>query len=138
MQVFAVDQATSAMPVSGFYRVSGVTELASQQIKLSVQFHLFNSSADSVTLTSLVFHPERSFSTAQTNAALNSQSIATSLDLPSKSPVNLTSEIVISSDEYRIFQHERRLRLQATMQFADGTTQTRTLALQADLFQGVK
>jgi hypothetical protein len=69
---------------------------------------------------------------------LRVQHIASSLALQLEVPVKITPDVVISRQEYLECQHGRPLHFQATIQNADGTTQTRMLALRASPFMGVK
>jgi hypothetical protein len=139
---FAAEPTVSDLPVSGRFCVVSATDLGSQRVKLSLRLHLSNSSADSVTLTSLAFHPDRPISStqknsvlrAQENIALHSQQIASSLTLASKASANLSKEVVISTSEYQACLHGRPLHFKATLQNEDGSTQTRSLTLQDDPF----
>ncbi|MDR3751824.1 MAG: hypothetical protein P4K94_10105 [Terracidiphilus sp.] len=130
--------AASPNDITGRYAVLQTTESGSQ-VTLSLRFHLINRSTESVTLSNLVFLPTRSVSTTlEKGTRRNAQQIASSLVLETQTPAELTSKIVISKDEYLHSQHPSSLRFRATIQNADGTTQTQTLALHSDPFTAVK
>jgi hypothetical protein len=145
-EAVATGQTTNALPVSGHFGVACATDLGSQQVKLCLQLHLYNSSADSVTLTSLVFHPDRPLVSTQKSSALHaqeeaasrSQQVASSLTLASKIATEFSKEVVISASEYQACLHGRPLHFMATQQNEDGSTQTTSLTLHADLFMGGK
>lgn len=124
--------------VAGMYRIVSATDLGPQLAKLSLKLHLINQSADSVRLSNLVFLPARPVPAERNSAALRIQPVAPLLQLRSTAAIDLEKDVVVSRQEYLASRHARVLHFQATIQNADGTTQTQMLMLLAEPFSRAK
>ena len=74
-QLFGTGHITevTAPELAGTYRITEVTELGPQLVKLSLELHLTNRSTESVELSSLAFHPMHPVPAGQNSASLRMQ-----------------------------------------------------------------
>jgi hypothetical protein len=124
--------------VAGTYRITEVTELGPQLVKLSLELHLTNHSTESIELSSLAFHPMHPVPAGQNSASLRVQTAGSLFELPSMTSADISKDVVVSRQEYLEYRHARLLHMQATIQNADGATQTQTLMLIGEPFTRVK
>ena len=125
-------------PVAGMYRIVGAVDLGSQQMKLSLQLHLVNQSAENVRLSNLAFLPARPVPAGRNSSALRIQAVSPLVQLRSAAAADLAKDVVVSKQEFIASRHARVMRFQATIVNPDGTTKTQMLMLLAEPFSRVK
>ncbi len=135
---FALGQASSNSIVTGSYHITGVTSINPHEVKLSLQLRLANRSTSGITLTNLVFHSVHPVTVQPNGSPLRLQPITSSLDLNAHTASYVTQDVVTSRQEYLELTHGRPLYVQATVQSADGTTQTLMFGLHNNPLMGGK